>query len=216
MFSDHNAASPPSREREGSADTKVTQERRQALLAAAQSVFAREGYHRTGIRQIAEAAGCAVGTFYLYFPSKGDCFRALIDKLYQAVMEAIEKRRSAQGAPEAKLAASLSAVTDVLMTEQDLARVVLIHARGSELALEEHLWTIQKTFARLVAQDLLECGVPEPSATVGAHAWVGALAEVVNLWARDPQLHDLRAMVHTVQALFWRGWGLPSTWPNPA
>lgn len=186
----------------------TTESRRESLLSAAQRVFAREGYHRAGIRQIAEAAGCAVGTFYVYFPTKGDCFRALIDQLYHRVMAAIQAARAPQTTPVAKLAASLAAVTEVLLSDQELSRVVLVHTRGSEPELEDHLWAIQQTLARLVASDLAECGIDQSAATVGAHAWVGALGEVVHLWAREPQECDLAAMVAEVKRLFWRGWNL--------
>ena len=44
--------------------------RRAQILAAASRVFARQGFHRTTVRQVASEAGIADGTIYLYFDSK--------------------------------------------------------------------------------------------------------------------------------------------------
>lgn len=53
--------------------------RRQQILSAATTVFARKGYRHTSVSDIIEAAGIARGTFYLYFQSKEEIFLALID-----------------------------------------------------------------------------------------------------------------------------------------
>ena len=46
--------------------------KRQALLDAARDLFAKKGYEETTIAEIAQAAGVAVGTVYLYFHNKHD------------------------------------------------------------------------------------------------------------------------------------------------
>jgi AcrR family transcriptional regulator len=48
-----------------------------AILAAAQQEFLKRGYRHTSIETIAQAAGIAKGTVYLYFESKEDVFRAV-------------------------------------------------------------------------------------------------------------------------------------------
>ena len=52
---------------------KGTQTRRR-LLEAAEQVFAERGYHDASIVKIAEAAGVASGTFYIYFKTKQEIF----------------------------------------------------------------------------------------------------------------------------------------------
>jgi AcrR family transcriptional regulator len=47
-------------------------DKRQAILGAARELFASQGYEDTTIAQIAQAAGVAVGTVYLYFENKHD------------------------------------------------------------------------------------------------------------------------------------------------
>jgi len=50
------------------------------LLHAAQSAIARTGYDRVTMRDIADQAGCAPGTLYLYFRNKRDLVNALLDR----------------------------------------------------------------------------------------------------------------------------------------
>ncbi len=49
---------------------RLAQRRRQQILEAAVAVFSEAGYDGATIRAIAERAGLAEGTLYLYFPSK--------------------------------------------------------------------------------------------------------------------------------------------------
>jgi len=51
---------------------------RASLLAAAYEVFSRQGYQRTAVGEIAEAAGVSLGTFYQYFRDRADIMAALV------------------------------------------------------------------------------------------------------------------------------------------
>jgi AcrR family transcriptional regulator len=54
-------------------------ERRQAILAAAQDVFAGRGYHGSSIDEIAQAAGISKALIYEHFPSKKDLHASLLE-----------------------------------------------------------------------------------------------------------------------------------------
>ena len=69
---------------------------RQRLLEAAEEVFAQVGYHDASIVKITEAAGVAMGTFYLYFRSKKEIFDELLRDLNRRVRHAMSEA-SAQG-----------------------------------------------------------------------------------------------------------------------
>lgn len=64
------------------ADRKAREkeQRRQAILSAAEKRFAREGYHATLLDAIAEDVEISKGTIYLYFKNKEDLFFSLIDE----------------------------------------------------------------------------------------------------------------------------------------
>ena len=60
---------------------KETQQRtRERLLAAAAKVFARRGYHRATVDEIASEAGFTIGALYSNFAGKEELFLALADR----------------------------------------------------------------------------------------------------------------------------------------
>jgi AcrR family transcriptional regulator len=67
---------------------------RTRLLEAAEQVFADLGYHEASIVKIAEAAGVAHGTFYLYFSGKQDVFDEVVEDLNRRVRHAMAEAAS--------------------------------------------------------------------------------------------------------------------------
>jgi AcrR family transcriptional regulator len=60
---------------------KKSEERRKQILSAAIEVFSDKGYAASTMPEIAEAAGLAAGTLYLYFPNKRELFVESIKNL---------------------------------------------------------------------------------------------------------------------------------------
>lgn len=67
---------------------------RNKLLEAAEHEFGEKGYHEAGISGITYRAGVALGTFYTYFESKEEIFRALVMYMSRRTREWIGKRVS--------------------------------------------------------------------------------------------------------------------------
>lgn len=58
--------------------TSTRIQRQQEILAAAQAVFAEQGFHGATMDDIAARAGLAKGTLYLYFASKRELFLSVL------------------------------------------------------------------------------------------------------------------------------------------
>src|SRR3954469_14702125 len=73
--------------------------KRERILEAAVKVFAAEGFYNAKVAQIAEQAGVADGTIYLYFKSKDDLLISLFEDRMEMVnanlREAINTESSA-------------------------------------------------------------------------------------------------------------------------
>jgi AcrR family transcriptional regulator len=76
-------------------------ELRERILAAAEALFSTRGFHGTGLRDIAERAGVAVGNVYTHFPTK--------EALFEALMGDLERRYIA---PDQPIPRALAAMTD--------------------------------------------------------------------------------------------------------
>lgn len=57
----------------------------QALLDAAEKLFAQSGFAAVSISEICKEAHTAVGTFYIYFETKADIYRYLVEKYKQDI-----------------------------------------------------------------------------------------------------------------------------------
>jgi len=72
---------------------------RQHLLEAAAMVFARDGFQRSSLDEIAATAGCTKGAVYSNFKSKDDLFLAVLDERFERGRAAI---RGVLDTPEAR------------------------------------------------------------------------------------------------------------------
>jgi len=61
--------------------TRRGRETRDKLLDAAEKEFGEQGFHDAAISGITQRAGVALGTFYVYFESKEEIFRALVSHM---------------------------------------------------------------------------------------------------------------------------------------
>ncbi len=77
---------------------KLIAQRKVQILAAAKPIFAKNGYRRTKIDEIAEALNIGKGTIYRYFADKKSLFRAVFEQgmaqLYQTIVSNVEKTNS--------------------------------------------------------------------------------------------------------------------------
>jgi AcrR family transcriptional regulator len=79
----------------------VAEFRRSEIVAAARKVFAKCGYRCSTVDQIAEQAGIAKGTLYLYFKSKEEIYlTALMSDISDLQQEASRRVAAASGARE--------------------------------------------------------------------------------------------------------------------
>src|SRR5438128_7501869 len=66
-----------------------------AILEAARRVFAEKGFHEATVEGIAEAAGVAKGTVYLYYSSKREVYFAAlkfgISQMYASVLQRLKE-----------------------------------------------------------------------------------------------------------------------------
>ena len=83
--------------------------KRRAILAAASDLFLHRGFRATPMAAIAEKAGVAKGTLYLYFTDKDALFRALIAAFEADIDRAADAARHLDAAPHARLVAMLDA-----------------------------------------------------------------------------------------------------------
>ena len=108
--------------------------RTEQILAAARKVFREKGYDRTTVSDIVREAGIAQGTFYLYFPSKGEAFLALSQQFRQMLAESIREAYDFSLSFEDRNRAAVKACFQRARNNVDLVR--LIHFGADSLSAE--------------------------------------------------------------------------------
>src|ERR1700735_3662262 len=90
---------------------------RRTIQAEALRLFEAQGYERTTVEQIAEAAETSTTTFYRYFPTKED---VVLDNDASPLFEATVAARPAGESLTATIRAAMAAVVDAAEADRDL------------------------------------------------------------------------------------------------
>jgi TetR/AcrR family transcriptional regulator, fatty acid metabolism regulator protein len=99
--------------------------RRTQILDAATRVFARKGFTRATIRDVALAAGVADGTIYNYFANKTDLLFGLLDRLNDTERRPTDLAQAAQAPLADAVRAYLRQRVEALWANAELFRAVL-------------------------------------------------------------------------------------------
>ena len=70
---------------------------REMILKAARGKFARKGFLKTSMRDIADAAGMGVGNVYNYFAGKDELFQAVVRPVTDEFRRLLEKHHGQSG-----------------------------------------------------------------------------------------------------------------------
>ena len=87
------------------ANPKAVAKTRDKIHAAAVKLFTKQGFHGTGMRQIAKQAGVSLGNLYNHHKSK--------EELLASLLEEFEERYTAPGTPLAKAMAEFQGLEDL-------------------------------------------------------------------------------------------------------
>src|SRR5947207_3675576 len=83
--------------------------RRRQLLDVAMEVFATNGFHRTSMSEVAEAAGVTKPVLYQHFGSKRELYLELLDDVGGRLMEEITKAVTGADGPRQQVHAGFRA-----------------------------------------------------------------------------------------------------------
>lgn len=116
---------------------------RQAILSAAFSLFAEQGFHGTSMRQIAETSGTALGGIYNHFESKQQIFEVLLLERHP-IIQVLETLRAAHGSSAEEFFRNAAGVIqDELRNQPGFIKIMLIEITEFK---SQHLPSIIETF----------------------------------------------------------------------
>ncbi len=120
---------------------------RRAILDAAVSVFARQGFHACRVSDIADEAGVAYGLLYHYFPSKDEVLNTLFLERWGVMLEMIRDVDAQQIPVREKLGAIASFIVDSYRHDPDLMKVIIVEVtRAANSFGQTHLGQIREAY----------------------------------------------------------------------
>jgi TetR/AcrR family fatty acid metabolism transcriptional regulator len=169
-------------------------DKRERILAAAETVFARHGFFAARVAEIAKEAGVADGTIYLYFKSKDDLLISWFETRMKQVNEVL-RVEIAEQAPRDQLRAFIKRYLQLVHDEPAAAEVLTIELRQSSKFMKEYENPQFADFLRLLGgiiaagQERGELDATIPS-HVAARMIFGILDELALAWvlAKQPSI----------------------------
>jgi TetR/AcrR family transcriptional regulator len=136
-----------------------------AILAAAETVFAERGFGGATMAAIAERAGVPKANIHYYFPTKERLYRAVIERVLTAWLDAAHSFDASDDAREA--------LTAYIGAKMDLAR---------EMPLSSRIWASEIMRGAPVIQDFLDTTLTQ---------WVRSRERVVRRWIAAGKLRPI-------------------------
>ena len=152
--------------------------RRDAIVDSSASVFARRGYHATGIAELCEVNGLGKGAFYHYIGSKEELLAAIHDRVMDEVMLGADRVAHAGGSPSAQLVMLGEELLDVIHRYPDHVWVFLHEFPALTGERAERFRLRRREYERRV-ESVLQAGIEKAQSIEEARATARSEAEAV-------------------------------------
>jgi TetR/AcrR family fatty acid metabolism transcriptional regulator len=189
---------------------RKTNDKRELIMNAAIRAFARRGYHKARISDVAGEAGVAAGTIYLYFKNKDDLLISIFEEKVQQFIQEFQRRLSREESAETKLKQLVHLHLFEMQEHADLAAVFQLELRQSRHFMSAYPKPDLKGYFDLIGEIIEEGqqqGLFRKDLYLGAvkKAFFGAIDETVTSWLLAGKDYDLTHMADPLADLFIRG-----------
>jgi TetR/AcrR family transcriptional regulator, cholesterol catabolism regulator len=182
--------------------------RREAIIDTSARLFARQGYHATGIMELCAANDLGKGALYHYIGSKEELLAAIHDRVMDEVMEGATRAEEAGGSPSQQLVLLGSELLNVIHRYPDHVWVFLHEfpaltggrAERFRSRRREYEWCVERVLRAGIESG--EFRNVDPWLT--ARAWFG-MHNYTYLWLKPGGRLDARAVAQPFADIFMRG-----------
>ncbi len=186
------------------------EEKRIKILDAAAKVFAEQGFYNAKIKDVADEAGVAHGTVYLYFESKDDLlislFRESLSEVMRYVKSEIQKEKNA----EDKLRRMISLQLELIETHPDLTALMLVEFPQTGKFLSSDSIDELAAYIDMIA-DIVREGIAEKvfddsiDADVVATVIYSGIQGIATRWVLEKMTYPLKEVADKISKTFLNG-----------
>lgn len=185
--------------------------KRERILDAAVKVFAQEGFYNAKVAQIADLAGVADGTIYLYFKSKDDLLISLFEDRMERINQNLRTALASESSALARLRRVVKLHLELIEQNRHMAEVICVELRQSGKFIKEYKNPKFADFLRLIAGAVAEGQAAgelrkDVDPALIARALFGALDEISLAWlVKGKEKMDLSRAAEQLSHLFLDG-----------
>lgn len=190
----------------------VSEERTAQIIAAAVATFARLGFDKARMEDIAGEAGLSKGTLYLYFGSKDEIITAVLDQFFTEELAGIADLLTAPIPASEKLETLI--ITMMADTETQLGPYISVWLEFYALAarpgvlrekMQQYMAQFVDLFAALIQQGIDAGEFRAVEAREMAFVIAAQFEGLLLWWAVDPEIVQLVPAAETAVHLALRG-----------
>jgi AcrR family transcriptional regulator len=180
--------------------------RREALLAAAEEVFARSGYHGASLDDIAQAAGVSKALIYEHFTSKRELHASLVTAHVEEIFRRLEANAQTGTTGEERLRGGIDAFLSFVEEHREAWRALFRDAADPEVGDFMERVQAQGTavIAALISADPETPGDHPQAIEMHAAMLSGGVQSLANWW-HDHQDVPRVVLVNRAMEFCWVG-----------
>lgn len=179
--------------------------RRRQLLEVALGVFGEQGFHRTSMNDIAEAAGVTKPVLYQHFRSKRDLYRELLTEVGSSLLDAITKATAAAASPHEQVELGFVAYFRFVADNEPAFRILFGGGTRRDEEFAAQVALVEAAIADAIATLIDVEGLPAGARRQLAHGLVGLAEGTSRLWVADGKGGSPEDVARLVADLAWRG-----------
>ena len=180
--------------------------RREALLAAAEEVFARSGYHGASLDDIAQAAGVSKALIYEHFASKRELHASLVTAHVEEIFRRLEANAQTGTSGEERLRGGIDAFLSFVEEHREAWRALFRDAADPEVGDFMERVQAQGTavIAALISADPETPGDHPQAIAMHAAMLSGGVQSLANWW-HDNQDVPRVVLINRAMEFCWIG-----------
>jgi TetR/AcrR family fatty acid metabolism transcriptional regulator len=185
-------------------------EKRDLILKAATTLFARRGFFNAQVADVAREAGVAAGTVYLYFRGKDDLLISIFERAMHEALAAVRQALDGVDDPVERLRRLARVHLERLGRDRDLAVVFQVELRQSTKFMERCSSTLLQDYLHAIRDAIADAQTAgrfrrEVGPTFAAKMLFGGLDEMATNWILSRRRYALAAQADEVVDLFVNG-----------
>jgi len=190
---------------------KKNTEKYYRIIQAATKMFARKGFYKTRISEIAMEAQVADGTVYIYFENKDDILISLFEEQMKVVIDNMVGQISKEDDPVKKLEKFALIHLQLIEQNPNMAEIIQVEVRQSSKFMKEYK---NEKFAQYldligeIVREGQENGVfkKEVIPGIAKRAFFGALDEMSRFWVLSTRKqYDIKTAAKQISEYFLNG-----------